>query len=244
MPSSKVAPRRRRKASDQPLGDLTPAIAHTKMVGTALTIRDAMRDCTLSDAAISLIALRVNTGAPVAKLARGLGIDRHAAYIMLAKPQAQHLIAELARATLGDAAILAVHTSTKVMRGKDPALALRAAQDLMERAGLGISQRTTPDGATKTVFAFAFGAPQAISSAPDGTRVALADPGGPSKSGALGSGEAPPRAILEPGRGGRGASAGDPAPAILEPARDLESAKPLQPVRRRGQVSSGLKSAT
>jgi hypothetical protein len=244
MPSSKVAPRRRRKASDQPLGDLTPAIAHTKMVGTALTIRDAMRDCTLSDAAISLIALRVNTGAPVAKLARGLGIDRHAAYIMLAKPQAQHLIAELARATLGDAAILAVHTSTKVMRGKDPALALRAAQDLMERAGLGISQRTTPDGATKTVFAFAFGAPQAISSPPDGTRVALADPGGPSKSGALGSGEAPPRAILEPGRGGRGASAGDPAPAILEPARDLESAKPLQPVRRRGQVSSGLKSAT
>jgi hypothetical protein len=227
-----------------PLGKLTPTIEPRKMLTAGLGLRDQMANCTLSDAAIHLITMRLNTGASIGKLARGLGIRENSAYIMMRSDQAQQLMAELARTMLGDAAVQGVHTMLKIMKGKDVALAYRAADTMMERAGLGISQRTTPDGATKTVFAFAFGAPQAISSPPDGTRVALADPGGPSKSGALGSGEAPPRAILEPGRGGRGAAAGDPAPAILEPARDLESAKPLQPVRRRGQVSSGLKSAT
>ena len=68
----------------------------------------------------------------------------------------------------------------------------------MERSGLGISQRATPDGSTKTVFAFAFGAPQAetshvalsTSKAQMGPTSPDQDEDGPSKTPSLGSGEA------------------------------------------------------
>jgi hypothetical protein len=220
MPSSKVAPKRRIRANRMPLGRLTPTIAQDKANAKALELRNAMADCILSDAAIQLIALRVNTGASVAKLARGLGIERTAAYVMLARPQAQQLMTDLARTLMGDAAIMGAHTMMRIMGSKDPALAYRAAETMMERAGLGISQRTQPEGATKTVFAFAFGAPQtALSGPPDGTRGSLPDPEGPSKTKALGSGEAP-------------------APVILQPTA------PLRSVTARGRKSSAaLKSA-
>jgi hypothetical protein len=190
-----------------PSGRLTPTIEHAKVLSKALELRDAMKDCILSDRAIQLIALRVNTGASVAQLARGVGMDRTAAYVMLSRPQAQQLIADLARALMGDAAIMGAHTMMRIMRSKDSALAYRAASEMMERAGLGISQRATPDGETKTVFAFAFGAPQASSTVTQ--HVAPVDKMGPigspaeargaSKTGTSLSGEATSPVILEPG---------------------------------------------
>jgi histone H3/H4 len=229
MPSPEKKKPRRVRANRMPLGKLTPAVPQAKATAKALELRNAMADCTLSDTAIQMIALRVNTGAPISQLARGLGMERTAAHIMMAKPQAQQLIAELARALLGEAAIMGTHTMMKIMRGKDVALAYRAADTMMERAGLGISQRTTHEGATKTVFAFAFGAPQASTLAPDGTRGSLSPGEGASKTQALGLGEAPSRVISE----------------VAEDQRvALESSGPLQPVRRRGPKSIGLKSAT
>ena len=210
MPSS----RSRARARQMPLGKLTPTLEPRKVLSKALELRDAMKDCILSDTAIQLIALRVNTGASVAKLARGLGIERTAAHVMLSRPQAQALIADLARTLMGDAAIMGVHTMMRIMGSKDHALAYRAASDMMERSGLGISQRATPDGSTKTVFAFAFGAPQAVEHKPH--HVAQAREMGPVgspepeegalKTHGLGSGEAIPPAILE-------------QPAALQPSR-------------------------
>lgn len=188
-----------------PLGKLTPSVSQTLANTKALELRDAMADCTLSDSAIAMIALRVNTGASIAKLARGLGIRENTAYVTMRKPQAMQLMGELGMALMGDAAITATHTMVRIMKGKDVALAYRAAETMMERAGLGISQRTnTTDGATKTVFAFAFGAPQAaLSGPPDGTHVALSHAEGPSKTGAIGSGEAPAPVILQPAPGAK-----------------------------------------
>jgi hypothetical protein len=231
MPSSSVKPKPKRiRANRMPLGKLTPTIEPRKMLTKALSLRDQMDACTLSDAAIQLITMRLNTGASVAKLARGLGIPEHSAYIMMRSHQAQRLMAELARSLLQGAAVDGVHTMARIMKGKDVALAYRAAEHLMERAGLGISQRTQPTGETKTVFAFAFGAPQAaLSSSPDGTRGSLSPGEGPSKTQALGLGEAPSRVISEVAEDQRAA---------------LEASGPLQPVRRRGPKSIGLKSAT
>ena len=188
-----------------PLGKFTPAIDQSKMQAKALTIRDAMADCTLSDAAISLITLRLNTGRSIAQLARGLGIDATAAYVMMRSPQAQHLMAELAHSMLGVAAVDAVSTMQRIMRSKDNALAYRAAETMMERSGLGISQRAAPDGSTKTVFAFAFGAPQAVEHKPHNVAQAPGwDPlkegqtaEGALKTGARPAGEATSPVILE-----------------------------------------------
>ena len=44
-----------------PMGDLTPT-HHPTVQAKALELRNAMADCILSDEAITLIALRVNTG--------------------------------------------------------------------------------------------------------------------------------------------------------------------------------------
>lgn len=213
-----------------PLGKLTPTIEHHKVLAKAQELRNAMADCNLSDKAISLIALRVNTGASVAQLARGLGIDRSAAHVMLSRPQAQHLIADLAKALMGDAAIMGAHTMMRLMQGEDASLAYRAATDMMERAGLGLSQRTQPDGATKTVFAFAFGAPQAVEHQPHSVAPAPAAQGwdptteGQSAEGALKighsrSGEATSRLILE-------------QPEGMGPERS-EGLKPTRPARSR-----------
>ena len=219
-----------------PLGDLTPTVEHGLVQSKALEMRDLMPNCTLSDQAIQLIALRVNTGASTAKLARAVGMKEHSAYIMLGKPQARELMSHLAQTLLGEAAITAVHTMTKIMKGNDPALAYRASESMMERAGLGLSQRTTPDGATKTVFQFAFGAPQAVSHAPVpvaavreeaqmGPDAAARPEEGPLKTAASGQGEAPAPVILQPGEdSGR-------TPVILQPAEDTARPFKLKPAR-------------
>jgi hypothetical protein len=215
-----------------PLGKFTPAIAQAKMNAKALSLRDAMADCILSDTAIHLITLRLNTGRSIAQLARALKIEPTNAYVMMRSPQAQQLMAELAHSMLGIAAVDAVSTMQRIMRSKDHSLAYRAAETMMERAGLGLSQRTQPDGATKTVFAFAFGAPQAETQA---ARVAPVDKMGPIgspepeagalKTGTVGSGEATTPVILEPGAGGRRAL----PPVILEPGTALLPSRPQRP---------------
>jgi hypothetical protein len=192
-----------------PNGKHTPIVQHTKMVAAALSLRDQMAECTLSDAAIALVCARLNTGKSIAKLARGLGIPEHNAYLMLRTPQAQHLMSDLARTMLGEAAVAGVQTMTKIMQSKDHALAYRAAEHMMERAGLGLSQRATPDGSAKTVFSFAFGAPQAVehthnsvAHAGDHAQMGPASPDhhaeGPLKTRSLGSGEGEAPVILEP----------------------------------------------
>ena len=208
--SAASSAKKRVRANRLPLGDLTPTVKHAAMLSKAHELRDLMPECRLDDLAISLVALRVNTGAPTAKIAQLLGMRPETAYITLGRPQAQDLMAQLAKSMLGEAALAGLHTMLKIMSGPDPALAYRAADTMMERAGLGLSQRSTPDGSTKTVFQFAFGAPQAAASpsrtpsgeAPD------ADGMGPisvspqakdlSKTPALPAGEALPPVILEP----------------------------------------------
>jgi len=193
----------RAKANRMPMGKHTPLVKHERMLKAALTLRDQMADCTLSDQAIALITLRLNTGKSVPKLAGGLGIPVHNAYLMLRSPQAQHLIGEIARATLGEAAVAAAHTMRRIMDSKDHALAYRAAEHMMERAGLGLSQRTTPDGSTKTVFSFAFGQPATdVAPAHKGAQMGPTSPDhhaeGPLKTPLSRSGEGEAPVILEP----------------------------------------------
>ena len=112
----------------------------------------------LSDAAITLITLRVNTNSTVSALARQLKMPKHQAFNIIASPSGQELIARLARAMLGTAATTGARTLEQLCSHKDPRVALEAAQDLMERAGLGLSQRAAPQAGTS--FAFAFGTPR------------------------------------------------------------------------------------
>ena len=219
-----------------PLGDLTPKLEHSTVLAKAHELRNAMKDCILSDEAITLCALRVNTEASTAKLARGLGIPEHTAYVILSRPQAQQLIAELATSLLGGAAIAATHTMMRIMKGKDAALAYRAAESLMERSGLGISQRATPDGSTKTVFAFAFGQPQSeqhvalprtgtAQGSQMGPALGAPDAGDPSKKASSLSGEGITPVILEQGAD---------TPVILEqPADKLQGVRSARPRRVR-----------
>ena len=219
-----------------PLGKLTPSIKHSVVMSKALEIRDLMPDCILSDQTISLIALRVNTGAPTAQIAKQLGMTREHAYVTLARPQAKELMAHLAQALMGEAAVASVRTMMGIMQGKDHALAYRAASEMMERTGLGLSQRTVPTGETKTVFQFAFGAPQAVSHAPVpvaavreeaqmGPDAAARPEEGPLKTAASGQGEALAPVILQPGEDQ------DRAPVILQQAEDTVRPFKLKPAR-------------
>ena len=126
-----------------------------KAIAIAHTEHNNMPGSQLTDAAVMLITLRVNTNQTVASLARQLKINRSHAYNLLASPSGQELIARLARAMLGTAAATATRTLESLCSHKDPRVALDAAQDLMERAGLGHSQRTTTS--TTNAFAFSFG---------------------------------------------------------------------------------------
>jgi hypothetical protein len=98
----------------------------------------------------------VNTNQTVASLARQLKINRSNAYNLIASPSGQELIARLARALLGSAAATAARTLEALCSHKDPHIAYQAATDLMERAGLGHSQRAAPT--TTNAFAFSFAA--------------------------------------------------------------------------------------
>jgi hypothetical protein len=64
----------------------------------------------------------------------------------------------MARSLLGCAATTGLRTLEQLTQHKDARIRLEAAQDLMERAGLGLSQRST--STTSTAFAFAFGSPR------------------------------------------------------------------------------------
>ena len=125
-----------------------------KAMAVASAIHQDMKGSQLSDTAITLITLRVNTNQNVASLARQLKMNRSHAYNIIASPSGQELIARLARAALGTAAATGLRTLEQLCTHKDAHVALQAAQDLMERAGLGFSQRTAPS--TTNAFAFSF----------------------------------------------------------------------------------------
>lgn len=111
----------------------------------------------LSDASVTLVTLRVNSKMSVPAICRQLKMDRSKAYSVLASPSGQELMARLARSLLGFAATTGLRTIEDLCNHKDPRIRLEAAQDLMERAALGHSQRAAPQAAAS--FAFAFGTP-------------------------------------------------------------------------------------
>jgi hypothetical protein len=122
------------------------AVAHAQL--------QQMPGCQLGDAAVTLITLRVNTNQNVASLARQLKMSRANAYNIIASPSGQELIARLARAMLGTAATTATRTLEALCSHKDARVALEAAQDLMERAGLGQSQRVAATSQASYAFTF------------------------------------------------------------------------------------------
>jgi hypothetical protein len=124
----------------------------------AIALRELtqMPGCQLSDDAVTLCTLRVNSNEPVAHIAKRLGMSPSAAYNIIASPSGQELIARLARAMLGTAATTATRSLEALCNHRDPQVAYQAATDLMERAGLGHSQRAAPT--TTNAFAFSFAA--------------------------------------------------------------------------------------
>jgi hypothetical protein len=154
----KRSPRRNGEKSrnPRPAGNETPIIPVAKALAIAHAERADMAHCQLSDEAVTLITLRVNSAEPIASIARKLGMSPSAAYNIIASPTGQELVARLARAVLGTAATTATRTLEQLCTHKDPQVALAAAQDIMERAGLGHSQRAAPS--TTNAFAFSFGA--------------------------------------------------------------------------------------
>jgi hypothetical protein len=145
-----------KKRLPRPAGVETPLINMAKATALAHAELANMKGCMLSDDAVTLITLKVNSNNNTAAIARSLGMSPSAAYNIIASPSGQELIARLARALLGMAATTATRTLEQLCTNKDASIALQAAQDLMERAGLGHSQRAAPS--TTNAFAFSFGA--------------------------------------------------------------------------------------
>src|SRR5262245_9320124 len=204
-------PHRRTKAPP-----IKPLVKHTKVLAKAMQLRDQLPGCNLSDDAIALVAARVNTAAPTAQIARQLGLTPHLAYVILGRSEAQTLMAQLATSVLGAAALTGAHTMVRLMGNRDPHVAFKAADVMMERAGLGISQRSTPGSvAPKTVFSFSFGDgthPKQVASAP-----ALKNEGSV-------SGEGESRAILQP----------DAAEQVLQPSEGEVVSRPAGLKNARG----------
>jgi hypothetical protein len=139
----------------RPAGPEQPLVRmSTASIAAAKAIAE-MPGAQLSDAAVTLVTLRVNSQQSVPALAKQLKMSRSAAYNILASPTGQELMARLARSLLGYAATTATRTLEDLCNHKDASVRLQAAQDLMERAGLGMSQRATPQ-ASSQAFAFLF----------------------------------------------------------------------------------------
>jgi hypothetical protein len=200
-------------------GGSKPRISHAKAIALALVARDAMPSCRLDDDAVTFLAIRANTLEPTTRIAKALGMDVRRCYMLMAAPQAQELLQHLARGTLGAAALMGVATMTKLMGSKDPHIAYRAADAMMERAGLGVSNRSTQGGTTAFAFSFSGSRPGAT----DGTHQRHSDAGGAVKNGGSASGEAhSPTKLLGPE---------DKGPSLPE---DYE----VQPPVLRGDVAS------
>jgi hypothetical protein len=159
MTETKRNPRRNgeKRRLPRPAHEQTPIVEMAKASQITQAQLTTMPGCQLSDAAITLITMRVNTNMTVAALARQLGMEKHIAYNVIASPSGQELVAKLARAMLGTAASTGVRTLEKLCSNSDAHVALEAARDIMERAGLGHSQRAAPS--TTNAFAFSFGSP-------------------------------------------------------------------------------------
>ena len=67
---------------------------------------------------------------------------------------------------MGDAAIMGVYTTMKIMGSKDHALAYRAAETRWNAVAWASAREPHPMVARDGVFAFAFGAPQAVEHQP------------------------------------------------------------------------------
>jgi hypothetical protein len=143
-----------KRRQKRPAGNDTPIVPMDKANRIAHAQLANMPGCQLSDQAVTLITLRVNTSQSVAALARQLKMNRSNAYNLIASPSGQELIARLARAMLGTAATTAARTLEELCGHKDPHVALQAAQDLMERAGLGQSQRVAATSQASYAFTF------------------------------------------------------------------------------------------
>lgn len=112
----------------------------------------------LDDDTIALAVLHVQTGAPIAAIAKKLGADRSWAYARFARPAVQKFVAELALATLGVAAGQAVVTVQKLLSSKDEGTRFNAAVELLDRAGVGNTTSQRRAGAEGQGYAFTFGA--------------------------------------------------------------------------------------
>jgi len=138
--------------AEQPLVNIEAAkIAATKAMAE-------MPGNQLSDTAVTLVTLRVNSQMSVPAICKQLKMNRSHAYSVLASPSGQELMARMARSLLGYAATTATRTLEDLCNHKDPHVRMQAATDLMERAGLGLSQRAAPTSQASS-FAFAFHAP-------------------------------------------------------------------------------------
>ena len=126
---TKRNPRRNgeKRRSPRPAGEQTPIIAMGKAQQIAQAQIANMPGLQLSDAAITLITLRVNTNSTVAALARQLKMPKHQAFNIIASPSGQELIARRARAMLGTAATTGARTLEQLCSHKDPRVALEAA---------------------------------------------------------------------------------------------------------------------
>jgi len=185
---------------------IKPLIKHRKALAKAIQLRDHIPGCNLSDECVALVALRANSTASTAQIARQLGLKPHDAYVMLGRHEAQELLAQLAKTVLGSAALMGAATMTRLMGSKDAHIAYKAADAMMERAGLGISTRSTnPSVAPATVFSFSFGQAAephpsvAARAATDGTHSEGGSATPASKNEASVSGEGASEAILQPG---------------------------------------------
>jgi len=116
---------------------------------------------TLSDDQVALVMLKVTTQESDRQIALKLKCSHHWISSQLVKPAVQAFMAELALASLGVAASRGIQTlGLLAHKSKDEGMRFRAAQALMDRAGMGNSTGAVAQGSAG--YSFTFAAPKVL----------------------------------------------------------------------------------
>lgn len=114
---------------------------------------------TLDDDTVALVVLHLTTRQSMRQISRSLNRHWSWAYGRMHRPEVQSFMQDVARVTLGAAATRAISTMQDLAdKADDPHLRYKAADALLNRAGLG--NDSSHGAAGNQAFAFSFAAPK------------------------------------------------------------------------------------
>lgn len=115
-----------------------PVIEADRIEDEAKSLRD--KHHRITDKQHELVATMLQDGCTITEAANRMGSDRSWASKTLNKQHVMEYMRDLAMNAIGAHALRATHTMTKLLDAKSEKVRQEAAKDLMDRAGLGVSE--------------------------------------------------------------------------------------------------------